>query len=377
VASEDVNDEETRRISWGWVLVWTGIGVVLLCMAGTLEGLWNWTGVSIDILVHVGATLLLAPLLPFLERSLTRRVVQANRHMVQQETAGLRQQVDSLATRIDQLQANVEQQEADHAEDQNRVIEGLSHEASFMNVASAMAVANELGALPKGEVTIAASAEPRIDLTFSWQYHMGDGRFSEPSGNFLGIEAKVYPDPGGMTPVIRTIWRSGENPETVIARINDQLRERDRWNGTGTINWTQVFRDLHRAVVLAAAYKRRDTTVDWQLHGGLYELHGQDWAITEAGIEYRPDSQVVLAQESFPEGNERRQGVSPTNLGDWAPPPPAGADPAQWRHLLWRGLFHLPVWRGPVLRQPSWYPCKTMPKPAAAKTEEPSHTRTG
>jgi hypothetical protein len=361
VASEDANDQETRRISWSSVLVWTGIGVALLCVAGILEGLWNWSGVSIDILVHVGATLLLAPLLPFLERSLTRRVVQANARIVRQETAGLREQVDSLATRIDQLQGNVEQQGAEDAEDQDRIIGGLSNEASFMNVASAMAVANELGALPNGEVTVGASAEPRIDLTFSWQYHVGDGRFSEPSGNFLGVEAHVYADPGGMTPVIQTIWRSGEKPETVIARINDQLRQRDRWNGPSTIDWTQVFRDLHRGIVLAVAYKRRDATSPWQLHGGLYELHGQDWAITEAAIEYRVDSRVVLAEDRFPEGDERRD-VSPSNLGDWAPAPPDGADPAEWKHVLWRGLFHLPVNRGPVLRQPNRYPCKTMPK---------------
>ena len=359
------DETEPRRISWGWVLVWTGIGVVLLCVAAILQGVWQWSGVSIDILVHVGGTLLLAPLLPFLERSLTHRVVQANARMVQQETAGLREQVDSLATRIDQLQAIVDEQDAESAEDQDRIIEALSNEVSFMNVAGAMAVANELGALPKGEITVGASAEPRIDLTFSWQYHVGDGRFSEPSGNFLGIKAEVYADSGGMTPVIQTIWKASEKAETVIARINDQLRQRDRWNGPNTIDWTQVFRDLNRGIVQAVAYKRRYHAVTWQLHGGLYELHGQDWAITEAGIEYRPGSQVVLTENAFPEGDARR-GISPSNLGGWAPAAPDGADPAEWQHVLWRGLFHLPVYRGPVRGQPNRYPCKTMPKVPAA-----------
>jgi hypothetical protein len=355
-------EDQAQRISWGWVAAWTVLGLAMLCAAGILQGLRNWTGVSIDILIHVGGTLLLAPLLPFLERSLTRRVVQANTRMVQQETAGLREQVDSLATRIDQLQAIVEEQDAQIAQDQDRVIEALSNEASFMSVASALTVANELGALPKGEITVGASREPRIDLTFSWQYHLGDGRFSEPSGNFLGVEAQIYADPGGMTPVIQTIWKSGEKPETMIGRINDRLRQQDRWNGPSTIDWTQVFRDLHRGIVLAIAYKRRDATGPWQLHGGLYELHGQDWAITEAGIEYRPGNQIALAEECFPEGDARRRGISPANLGDWVPAPPDGADPAEWQHVLWRGLFHLPVYRGPVLRQPNRHPCKTMPK---------------
>ena len=362
MATEDEYD--ARKVSWGWVLAWTGLGVLLLCAAAILQSRWDWSGVSIDILIHVGGTLLLAPLLPFLERSLTRRVVQANARMVQQETADLRQQVDSLATRIDQLQGIVEQQDAQTVEDQDRVIEALSSEASFMNVASAMTVAKALGALPEGEITIGASAEPRIDLSFSWQHHFGDGRFSEPSGNFLGVRGEVYADPGGGTPVVQTIWKSSEKPETVIGRINDQLRQRDRWNGPSTIDWAQVFRDLHRGIVLAVGYKRRDATVEWQLHGGLYELHGQEWAITEAGIEYRPDRQIVLAEENFPEGDERR-GISPSNLGDWAPAPPAGADRDEWQHVLWRGLFHLPVDRGPLRGQPNWYPCKTMPKPSA------------
>ena len=358
MASEDEYD--ARKIRWRWVLAWTGLGVVLLCAAGVLQGVWQWTGVSTDILVHVGGTLLLAPLLPFLERSLTRRVVQANARMVQQETAGLQHQVDSLATRIDQMQAIVEEQDAENVADQDRIIEALSNEASFMNLASAMTVANLLGALPHGEITVGASAEPAIDLTFSWQHHLGDGRFSEPSGNFLGVKAEVDADPGGMTPVIQTIWRPDEKPETMIARIQDQLRERDRWNGSNTIDWTQVFRDLHRGIALTLAYKRRDATVPWRLHGGLYELHGQNWAITEAGIEYRPGSQVMLAEDDFPEGDERR-GISASNLGDWAPALPDGADLAEWQHVLWRGLFHLPVHRGPVVRQPDHFPCKTMP----------------
>jgi hypothetical protein len=355
------NGIDAARVSWRSVLAWTGLGVVLLCVAAGLQGLWGWTGVSIDILVHVGGTLLLAPLLPFLERSVTRRVVQANKRMVQQETAGLREQVGSLATRIDQLQAIVEHQDAEDVQEQDRIIEALSNEVSSMNVARAMTVANIVGALPDGELTVSASAEPRIDLTFSWQYHIGDGRFSEPSGNFLGVRAQVDADPrGGGTPVIQTIWKTTEKTETMIGRISDQLRDRDRWNGPSTIDWSRVFRDLHHAIVLAVAYKRRDTDVPWRLHGGLYELHGEDWAITEAGIEYRPAGQVVLAEEDFPEVGERRA-MTASDLGNWAPLAPEGADLAEWRHALWRGLWHFPVHRGPVRGQPSRYPCKTMP----------------
>ena len=351
-------------INWYWIAAWTGIGVALLCLAGALEGLREWTGVSIGIMVHVGATLLLAPLLPFLEKSLTRRVVQENKRMVQQETAGLREQVDSLATRIDQLQALVDEQDASNVRDQDRIIDALSEEVSFMNVASAMTVANMVGALPEGEIILHASTDPMIDLAFSWQHRVGDGRFSEASGTFLGVKAHVAADPhGGGTPVIQTIWKPTENAAAVIGRITDQLRERDRWNGPKTVDWEQVFRDMHRAIVLSVAYKRRDATAPWQLHRGLYELHGENWAITEAGIEYRPTSQIVLDEGDFPEPTARSGMTSPSDLDGWAPLPPAGADLAEWQHVLWRGLWHFPVRRGPARGQPVWFASKTLPKP--------------
>jgi hypothetical protein len=67
-----------------------------------------------------------------------------------------------------------------------------------MNVASALTVANEVGALPNGKVTLGASRDLWVDLTFSWQFHMGDSRFSKPTGNFLGVRAEVLPDPHAL-----------------------------------------------------------------------------------------------------------------------------------------------------------------------------------
>jgi hypothetical protein len=355
-------ETEPRRINWGWVLLWTCIGILLLVAASAFEAAWKWAGVTIETLVHVGATLLLAPLLPFLEKGLTRRVTQANRQMIREETAGLQQQVESLATRLDQLQGNVDVQDAEKVQDQDRIIEVLKDEVSFLAVARAMTVANKIGALPDGEITVHASSEPMIDVAFSWQFHMGDGRFGVSSGFFLGVSAKVESDPGGGTPVIETIWRSTERAEEVITRINELLQQRDRWKGQGTIDWPQVFRDLHQGIVIAVAYKRRDTTVAWQLHGGLYEIRDGDWAITEAGIESRASSAVVLAETGFPESTERPRFLSPTNLGEWAPSAPDGTDSLAWQQLLWRGLMHLPIDHGPVRGQPTRYPWKAMPE---------------
>jgi hypothetical protein len=55
------------------------------------------------------------------------------------------------------------EQDAENVPGQDRIIEALSQEASFMNVASAMTAAYVLGASARGEITLDASTEPRID----------------------------------------------------------------------------------------------------------------------------------------------------------------------------------------------------------------------
>ena len=264
--------------------------------------------------------------------------------------------------RIDEIQNQLDEQNTSDTQDEDRIIAALGEEVSFFSVAGAMGTANKLDALAEGQVTLRASLEPRIDITFSWQYHMGDGRFSTPSGEFLNISAWVDAELGGGTPVIEENWKSTETPTEVASRINAKLRAADRWNGPKTINWAQVFRDLHRAIVLAVAYKRRDPYTPWTLHGGMYELHGEDWAITEAGIEYRQNGQVVLAEHEFPDSGQSRARMTSTDLGDWSPLPPDGADSDEWQHVVWRGLWHFPIRRGPVVGQRTWWPSRTVPQ---------------
>ena len=248
----------------------------------------------------------------------------------------------------DELETKLDEVDAAEAKDEDRIIAAMGEEISFMTVASAMTVANTLRALAEGEITIRGSLEPRIDIAFSWHDHAADGRFSEPGGTLLTVKAHVNADPGGGTPVIQATWNPADTPEAVIGRINSQLIERDRWNGPKTIDWGQVFRDLRTAIQLAVAYKRRDPDVPWRLHGALYEIHGTDWAITEAGVEYRPTGTVALAEHEFPENRAR---MTSTDLNGWAPTPPEGADASEWQHVLWRGLWHLPIQHGPVVSQ--------------------------
>lgn len=59
--------------------------------------------------------------------------------------------------------------------------------------------------------------------------------------------------------------------------------------------------------------------------------------------------------------------MTSTDLNGWSPASPEGADAAEWQHVLWRGLWHFPVRHGPVVRQPIWWPSKTMPQQLTAE----------
>jgi hypothetical protein len=145
----------------------------------------------------------------------------------------------------DRLQSTLDELNAAEAQDEDRIIAALGEEISFISVASAMTVANTLGALAEGEVTIRASLEPRIDIAFSWHDRIGDGRFSEPGGTLLTVKAHVDANPGGGTPAIQTTWNPADTPEKVIGWINNQLIERDRWKGAKTITGAGLPRPPH------------------------------------------------------------------------------------------------------------------------------------
>jgi hypothetical protein len=86
-------------------------------------------------------------------------------------------------------------------------------------------------------------------------------------------------------------------------------------------------------------------------------MHGRDWAITEAGIEYRPAGAVMIAEHEFPEDRAR---MTSTHLNGWSRPRRREQTP-QSGSTLW----HLPVRHGPLVSQPTWRPSKTMPQTTA------------
>lgn len=367
----DAEPSGPERVRWGWVISCTAVGLILLAVAFKGEIWWNWQGVVPGIMVNLGTAFLIAAILFFMERRFTSRVVQAGQRAVadaaEQIETRLEQQAEALSSRIDDLQEQIDQRMQGRAQEQDRKIDNLGEDASFATVTEAMTEANRLGAIVWGQVTVPASSDPDgIALTFKWGFDREEMLRSGPRPR-LEILVRIEADyglPGGR-PYIATRWEPDEPPIEVADRLIQMLQNTGRWHGQNTMDWPLALRNLHRAIALAVP-SRRDGVVSasWRLHGALFELIDEDWALTEAGVENRELRKVVLAESDFPATRTKPWG-KPAN--EWPPEQPEWTTPEEWERVLRRGERIFPVHRGPLTMSPTWTPwTRPMPPPTNA-----------
>lgn len=347
--------------------------MVFLGVARWEESRGTWKGVTPSIVVNFGTALLLAGVLFLLERRFTSRVVRAGQRAVQevaeQVEGRLKQRTDELSARVADLQTQVEQRMQARAEEQDRKIGALGDDVSYDTVTTALTEANQLRAIKRGQVTVQAAEDPDgVALIFKWDAHRtvydlgvllqgygdrtkagtcGDEPFGLPGrGPCLEIEARIEADFefSGGRPLIEVEWRPDDPPAAVADRLNQQLQREGRWHGPSTLDWTLALHNLQRSLKLAVASRRDgDGAGPWRLHGALHELVGEDWAITEAGIEHRQHNDVILPESDFPQTPNRRSGKP---VDTWPPACPSYANADEWERLLRRGKRLFP--RNPV-----------------------------
>lgn len=323
------------------------------------EARWEWQGVLPSILVNVGTALLLAGLLFFLEKGFTRRVISANRASVEAATQQIEQRLEArtqaLSTRIDELQAQVAERMQERAQQGDEKVAALE-EVTYDNITAAMTEANDLGAIHWGRVNVRASTDlDGVVLIFKWGMELR----SPARRPVLEIEARVEADLKryGGRPVIATGWAPDEQPAEVFDRLNRELQRTGRWHGPDTVNWSLAMENFRRSLALTIASRRDGSAAGpWRLHGALYELVGDDWALTEAGIESRAANAVVLPEGAFPDEGFRNphQPEEP-----WNPPAPEGVSADQWERLVRLGRRVHPQPPAIMLTAPTWMPWTT------------------
>lgn len=378
-APEGVDSGTAEKVNLRWVIASGGVGAFLVGSAFAMEDFHKWQGVSIETMVNLGSAFLLAAVLFFLQR---RFVTQVSVAVGRAATTAVNSRIDErdreVEARLDQLDQRMVEVLAERSLRQDAAMQALDF-PSYETVAEALAEANRLGALANGRVTVQASVTlDELGLEFSWGQNTGDGRFGFRGEPALTVHGHVYGDAhaAGGRPVIETQWRPAETADVVGLRIREQLENRGRWQGVGTLDWQMALRNLQRSLDIAIRSRRRDTS-EGLLQGALFELVGEDWAITDSGIEC-PERAFLLPETSFPErpGCGRRSGNEEDDYKSWIPEQPVWVESELWELLVRRSKPRFPIRRGPMRTQPQWMPLRQGPKVLGLIPDQATTTET-
>lgn len=379
IPPEGLDNGTAEEVNLRWVIASGLLGALLIGIAFAMEDVHKWQGVSTETMVSLGSAFLLAAVLFFLQRRFVTQVsVAASRAATTAVDTRIYERDREVEARLDQLDQRMADVLAERSRRQDAAVRALDI-PTYETVADALAEANRLGALANGRVMVQAStALDELGLQFSWGQDAGDGRFGSPGGPVLTVHGEVYADEQsvGGRPVIETPWQPGEPAHTVGLRIRAQLETSGRWHGEGTLDWPMALRNLQRSLDIAIRSRRRDDS-EGLLQGALFELVGEDWAITEAGLEC-PRHKYLRPETSFPErpGRGRRAGNKEDDYESWMPEQPAWTESELWELLIRRAKPRFPIRRGPMSAAPRWSPLLQGPRVLGLIPDQATTTET-
>jgi hypothetical protein len=156
-----------------------------------------------------------------------------------------------------------------------------------------------------------------------------------------------------------TFWEPGQPPDDVGSRLITGLMGEGAFQGKETLDWDKALAELART--LGVVLTSRKGEVRWPM-AQLFELIGDDWAITTAGVEYRTELRPVFFPEQFPSWGSGQQTDGHIGEFSWRPPEvPAGIPPPSER--LWqRASAYLPL-RDIPTTPAGWRPVTKRPGP--------------
>lgn len=331
-----------ERVNLRWVVGSWVVGGLSIAAAFVMEHFYSWQGVSLETMVNIGTALLLAGVLFFLQRRFVTDVEEVvSRAAISAADERIDEHVGQVGARIDELEERMNEVLTARRQRQDEAIGSLDV-PTFESVATALAEANTLGALAYDHVTVQASTEiTELGLEFSWGVDLGDGRFGRRRRAVLMVSGHVYADEraGGSRPVIETTWEPGDPAEEVGLRLREQLENRGRWHGNGTLNWPMALRNLKRSLDLAVRSRRRDGT-GLVLEGpssSLWERSGRSPmralnALPKGSFSANRSSQSILGHYSvaFRDRAWRTNGLHPA---------PTGSTQASGRSWYGGGVF--------------------------------------
>jgi hypothetical protein len=123
-----------------------------------------------------------------------------------------------------------------------------------------------------------------------------------------------------------------------------------------------ALRNLQRSLDIAIRSRRKDDG-DFLIHGALFELVGEEWAISEAGLEC-PTRGYLVSETDFMDEPPPLPLPSPNRAAyeQCQPQRPDWVEGGLWQILVARAKPHFPIRRGPVAMIPRWAPLTKTPR---------------
>lgn len=356
VGVSDASPSTERQIRWTVVVLCSVAGAIFWGGAFFTEAEYGWTGAFPDWMLHVGTAIGLAGVLFLLEQRFTRSVTAATGQLVQAAEHRFESRAQELTTRLDQLDEEFRAGLAARADEQDAVLDDLEADVSFGTVTAALETANELRALAEGIATVQGSVDPdELAVEFRWFTTSWPPTREAEFRPQLTVAALVAADfyLRGARPVLQVSWQQGQSASDVGIALAEAIQRGGRWRSSGTLDWQETIRSLIRSLEVAIRSTRRDPGA-WHLGGALIELVGDDWALSEAGIEHRHRG-LVVSESDFPDGLFQR-GETPS---DWTPDRPDWVAQLDWDRLIRRAKRRFPRNHGPYRTAPTSIPMTT------------------
>jgi hypothetical protein len=276
------NESKSETINWTWLITCCAGGAALIGIALFLQTGWGWSGVVTETLVEAGVAGVFVGLAFLFERAFVRKVGKVAASAAE---ATFAQRTEGLEARIEDLTKAVRERERADVQAQTELVSALEN-PTLTNIDAAMQEATRVSGLAENaENRIKVTASPDPDtLSLSFSRFTSDGKPAFEISLIPEIKAKAHP-----TDLVPVIWVEGEDAVDVGHSISNVIQHRRLLGGLDDFDWSIAMANLKHSIDTAIRSRGMDSG-DWHLKGGLYELLGNDWAVSSAGLEHRdPD----------------------------------------------------------------------------------------
>lgn len=318
-------------------------GLFFIAAAFWFEHWFDWKGVSLEVLVNVGTTLLLASLLFFLQRRFVSQITKATERAASAVVdSRIAERLGPVGVRLEELSSRMDDLITQRDQSQDQILQELSR-PTYKSVATAIALAQRINAIFQGKVTVQAGDDPfGYRAQFSWLHDRGDGRFGIASRSVLTVA--ILP-PFNTQGYATTDWETIDTAESVGVRLISDLGSGDFTNK----NWIKALANLQKALEVVVHSRRGDDNIP-RIQGQLRELVGEEWAITSAGVESLDHDFKCNRIDLLAIGEPSH------------PPKPDWVEDPLWHELLRRTLEYFPYSAGPYRQEPRFIPLTRGPE---------------